>query len=291
MTTSKPLKICLLGTGLMGAPMALRLHEQGHQLTVWNRSPEKLMPLVEAGLKAADTPAEALLEADLVMLMLADAPAIESVLDQIPESAWQNKQVLQMSTIAPDQSRQICGRLRHAGAQSLECPVLGSTPQAREGSLILIAAGPEALLEELRPLLNDLGNTLHWLGTDPGQAAAAKLALNQLIPSLIAMFGLSLHYVQRHEIHAEDWMKILRESSLYAPSYDKKLDRLLSADFENPNFPVKHMLKDVGLFLDTAAPLGLDTRMLQSLNQLLLKCSEAGLADDDYSAVGQAVAS
>lgn len=285
------MKVSLIGTGLMGGPMALRLHEQGHTVTVWNRSADKLTPLTEAGLEPAQTPAEAVKASDVVILMLADAPAIESVLDQIPDELWQDKLLLQMSTIAPEQSRQIAGRLRHAGARSLECPVLGSTPQARDGSLILIAAGPEATVDEARPLLEDIGKSLHVVGTDPGQAAAAKLALNQLIPSLIAMFGLSLHYVQRHEIHPEDWMKILRESALYAPSYDKKLDRLLSADFEQPNFPVKHMLKDVGLFLDTASPLGLDTRMLESLNQLLQKCAAAGLSESDYSAVGQAVAS
>lgn len=285
------MKACLLGTGLMGAPMALRLHSQGHRLKVWNRSQEKLQPLVAAGLPAAETPAAAVAEADVVILMLADEPAIDSVLEQIPAELWAGKHLLQMGTIAPDQSRRLAGRLKGLGAGMLECPVLGSLPQAADGSLILIAAGPDAALEACRPLLNALGNRLHVLGHDPGQAAAAKLALNQLIPSLIAMFGLSLHYVQRQEIHPEDFMKILRESALYAPTYDKKLERLLTADFSHPNFPIRHMLKDVGLFLETAGPLGLDTRMLEGLQGLLQKCADAGQADADYSAVGQAVAS
>lgn len=285
------IKVTLLGTGLMGAPMALRLHAQGHAVTVWNRSRDKLRPLAEAGLRMAENPAAAVTGAEIVLMMLADEAAIEAVLAQIPAELWAGKHVLQMGTIAPDQSRKLAGRLKGLGAGMLECPVLGSLPQAADGSLILIAAGPDAELEVCRPLLNALGNRLHVLGHDPGQAAAAKLALNQLIPSLIAMFGLSLHYVQRQEIHPEDFMKILRESALYAPTYDKKLERLLTADFSHPNFPIRHMLKDVGLFLDTAGPLGLDTRMLEGLQGLLQKCADAGQADADYSAVGQAVAS
>ena len=284
------MKITLLGTGLMGAPMAMRLQSQGHTLTVWNRSPDKLKPLHEAGLKSAATPAEAIEQAEVVILMLSDYAAIEAVLAQIPDTAWAGRCLLQMSTIAPDQSRQLAGRLRHAGADYIECPVLGSTPQASAGSLILIAAGSETAIACCQPILDALGEKQHLLGPDPGQAAAAKLALNQLIPSLIAMFGLSLHYIQRQEIHPEDWMKILRDSSLYAPSYDKKLERLLSADFSQPNFPVRHMLKDIGLFLSTAEPLGLDTRMLEALQALLHKCADAGQADADYSIVGQAVA-
>ncbi|HEY9841638.1 MAG: NAD(P)-dependent oxidoreductase [Candidatus Sericytochromatia bacterium] len=287
----KVMKVSVLGTGLMGGPMALRLKDCGHQVTVWNRSRDKLGPLADAGLSLAEDPAAAVTAAETVILMLADFAAIESVLAQVPAADWAGRNVVQSGTIAPVQSRQLAGRLRSAGAGMLECPVLGSLPQARDGSLILIAAGPDAVLQACRPLLDSLGTRLHVLGHDPGQATAAKLALNQLIPSLIAMFGLSLHYIQRQDIHPEDWMQILRESALFAPSFDKKLDRLLSADFSNPNFPIRHMLKDVGLFLETAAPLGLDTRMLTALQELLQKCADAGQADADYSAVGQAVAS
>lgn len=285
------MKITVLGTGLMGAPMALRLQDRGHTVTVWNRSPDKTLPLAEAGLAVAATPAEAVSDAEAVVIMLSDAAAIEAVLSQIPDDAWTGKLVIQTSTIAPDQARRLAGRLRSHGARELECPVLGSIPQARDGSLILIVAGRDEVISDAEPILAALGGKRHLLGADPGQAAAAKLALNQLIPSLIAMFGLSLHYVQRQEIHPEAWMAILRESALYAPSFDKKLERLLTADFANPNFPVKHMLKDIGLFKETAEPLGLDTRMLDGLQALLLKCVAAGQGEADYSAVGQAVAS
>lgn len=290
MTTELPL-IALLGTGLMGSPMALRLHQQGHRLIVWNRSRTKLAPLAAAGLQVAETPAEAVHQADVVLLMLADEAAIEAVFAQIPTASWQGRQVLQMGTISPEQTRQLSRRLRAHGAEMLACPVLGSLPQAGDGSLILISAGDDSVQQACQPILDSLGQKQHRLGTEPGRAAAAKLALNQLIPSLIAMFGLSLHYVQRQEIAPEAFMEILRESALYAPTYDKKLERLLSADFSQPNFPIRHMLKDIGLFRDTAAPLGLDTRMLDALKGLLQKCADAGLEDADYSAVGQAVAS
>lgn len=281
------MKIAVLGTGLMGAPMAQNLHQQGHQIAVWNRSREKLDALTAQGLIASQTAADAVQHAELIVTMLTDIDAIQSVLNSIPDTLWAGKTLLQSSTITAEQSRDLQKCMEQKKAQYFECPVLGSIPQAATGSLILICAGPEPVYQSLQAILKLIGSETHYMGPDCGQAAAAKLALNQLIPSLIAMFGLSLHYIQAQGIEPENWMKILRSSALYAPSYDKKLQRLLDNDFTHPNFPVKHMLKDVQLFLDTAQTL--DTRMLDALKGLLQKNIDQGLAEADYSAVGNAV--
>lgn len=279
--------LTLLGTGLMGAPMARRLRARGHTLTVWNRSLAKAQALAETGAQVAETVSQALEQAQTILLMLADFPAIQAVLAQTQPTDWQGRSVLQMSTIAPDESRQLALQFQAWGAQYLECPVLGSQPEAGAGTLILMTAGASELLEAQRPLLADLGRSLHHLGPEIGQAAAAKLALNQMIPSLIAMFGLSLHYIQAQGLDPETWMGILRESSLYAPSFDKKRERLLTGNFNQPNFPVKHMLKDLALFCNSAGDL--DTRQLNAVGALLEKAVKAGLADADYAAVGQMV--
>ncbi|MGV3523616.1 MAG: NAD(P)-dependent oxidoreductase [Candidatus Sericytochromatia bacterium] len=279
--------LTLLGTGLMGAPMARRLRECGHRLIVWNRSPEKAQALVETGAEVAQSVSVALQEAQTVLLMLADYPAIKAVLAQTKPEDWHGRTLLQMSTIAPEESRLLAAQCENWGAHYLECPVLGSQPEAGSGKLILISAGPTDILTAQRPLLNDLGQSLHYLGPEIGQAAAAKLALNQLIPSLIAMFGLSLHYIQAQGLDPEAWMGILRESSLYAPSFDKKRERLLNGHFSQPNFPVKHMIKDLALFSQSAGDL--DTRQLDAVSALLHKAVAAGLAEADYAAVGHMV--
>lgn len=279
--------LTLLGTGLMGAPMARRLRERGHRLIVWNRSPEKAQALVDTGAEVAPSVSAALQQAHTVLLMLADYSAIKAVLAQTQPEDWLGKTLVQMSTIAPEESRQLAEQVQNWGAHYLECPVLGSQPEAGSGKLILMSAGSADILAAQRPLLADLGHSLHHLGPEIGQAAAAKLALNQLIPSLIAMFGLSLHYIQAQGLDPETWMSILRESSLYAPSFDKKRERLLSGQFSQPNFPVKHMLKDLALFSQSAGDL--DTRQLDAVVALLQKAVAAGLAEADYAAVGHMV--
>lgn len=285
-------KITLLGTGLMGFPMAERLLEQGQQVAVYNRTLAKAQPLAASGAAVCSHLETALAEAELVLLMLADDPALQAICAAAPLSHWQGKTVLQMGTLSPAQSRTWAERFAAQGANYLECPVLGSIPQARSGELILISAGPQAVLEKCLPVLTLLGQPPVHLGEQIGLAAAAKLALNQLIPSLIAMFGLSLHFVKAQGVDPEAWMQILRASALYAPAYDKKRERLLENNFSQPNFPVKHMIKDIQLFLEAAHAPGspaLDTRMADALLELLQKAQAQGLAEADYSAVGNMV--
>jgi 3-hydroxyisobutyrate dehydrogenase len=122
-----------------------------------------------------------------------------------------------------------------------------------------------------------------------GQAAALKLALNQLIAAEIAAFSLSLGLVRRENIDVATFMTILRESALYAPAYDKKLPRLLERDYENPNFSTGHLLKDVRLILDEAEVCGLSTSGLEGVVPLLSRAISEGLGELDYSALYEAV--
>jgi hypothetical protein len=122
-----------------------------------------------------------------------------------------------------------------------------------------------------------------------GAAAAVKLALNQLIASLTVGFSTSLGLLQKNDVDIEAFMAILRPSALYAPTFDKKLPRMLARDYANPNFPTKHLLKDVRLFEREASRSGLNTSALQGLAQVISSCVERGLDDTDYSAVHDSI--
>jgi 3-hydroxyisobutyrate dehydrogenase len=189
-----------------------------------------------------------------------------------------------MGTIAPDESRALAKRITNNQGRYIECPVLGSLPEARTGSLILMAGGSDDDYQTALPLLNLIGNDPLRIGRI-GQGATIKLAMNQLIAGLTSSFALSLSLVEKEEIEIEKFMKIVRDSALYAPTFDKKLDRMLQRDFSNPNFPTKHLAKDTRLFLSVAKRLGLETCALEGIAQLLDKTLEQGLADTDYSAI------
>jgi 3-hydroxyisobutyrate dehydrogenase len=122
-----------------------------------------------------------------------------------------------------------------------------------------------------------------------GQGAALKLAMNQLIGGLTATFVLSLGLVRAEGIEVEQFMTLLRGSALYAPTFDKKLDRYLTQDYAGANFPLKHLLKDVRLFREVAAPLGLDGAFITTIEAACIRALGKGYGDQDYAALYEAM--
>lgn len=277
-----------MGTGLMGQPMALRLAEANFEVMAYNRTASKLEPLKASGVQAADSPQSLIAEAECIILMLADAPAIETVLLS-PESRRElsGKTVIQMGTIAPEESRTLAKQVKEAGGDYLEAPVLGSIPQVKSGTLQVMVGATEAQFQQWSDLFKALGEPV--LMGSVGTAAAIKLALNQLIASLTSAFGLSLSFVQHQGADAEKFMQILRESALYAPTFDKKLERMQESNYANPNFPTKHLMKDTNLFLKEAAALGLNASSLEGVKSLLEAALKLGTADDDYSSLFEGI--
>jgi len=279
------MKIGFLGVGLMGKPMVERLNSLGHSLTVYNRTTEKLETLKNLGVKVANSPAEVVKETDVIILMLSDASVIKSLLlSQETQVFLKNKTIIQMGTISPSQSQELMQAVVELGGGYLEAPVLGSITEAKAGKLIVMVG---ATLEQLT-LCEDLFKSFTakpLLVGEVGKAAALKLALNQLISSLTASFSLSLAFVQASGVDTDLFMEILRQSALYAPTFDKKLNRFLEGDYSNPNFPVKHLEKDTRLFLEESSKLQINNIVLQSVHHLLLQAMEKGDSDLDYSAM------
>jgi 3-hydroxyisobutyrate dehydrogenase len=151
---------------------------------------------------------------------------------------------------------------------------------------VMVGASREQF-ERWGSLLECFGKALVLVGP-VGQAAALKLALNQLIASMTAAFALSLGFVERHRVPVSRFMEILRPSALYAPTFDKKLPRMVSRDYSSPTFPAKHLAKDVSLFLEAARGQELETSSLESCLALLRSTLAAGLGDTDYSSLYEA---
>ncbi len=296
------MSVALLGTGLLGAAIAERLLEQGQTVHAWNRHAERLAPLTALGAIPCATAAEAVQACDWVITVLSDGAATRAVLAGAGllghghgasgggGAADRGRRVLQMGTIAPPESRELAAAVAAADGAYLEVPVLGSRPEALAGTLQLMVAGAESLFEQALPLLRLLGPEPRLLGP-VGSALETKLALNQLISSLTHAFSLSLHLVQASGVAVEQFMELLRGSALYAPTFDKKLPRLLADDYSEPNFPTAHLRKDLLLFLAAARERGLDTTGLQGLAELLARAEGSALDGLDYSALHRLTAS
>ncbi|MEM8675469.1 MAG: NAD(P)-dependent oxidoreductase [Cyanobacteria bacterium P01_G01_bin.67] len=283
------MKIGFLGTGLMGQPMALRLLQANYEVTAYNRTHSKLQPLAEAGAKIAASATEVVKQADCVILMLTDAAVIRDlILSETAKSNLVNRTIIQMATIAPKESQSIRNGVVAAGGEYFEAPVLGSIPQVKAGELIVMVGSTKAQFDKYSELLKHYSPEPMYIG-EVGKAAAIKLALNQLIPSLISTFSLSLSLVQHLGVDVEQFMEVLRQSAIYAPTFDKKLPRMRDRDFTNPNFPTKHLLKDTNLIIQQATELGLNTRHLQGVKQVIETALSMELDDLDYSAIYNAI--
>lgn len=285
------MKVGFLGTGLMGVPMVERLLNQGISVIAYNRTLEKMTPLGELGAKTVSSPEQVIQEADCLILMLTNAAAIQEVLGlNSQQSNLNNRTIIQMGTIAPSESKQLRDQIVAKGGEYLEAPVLGSIPEAKNGTLLVMVGATEKQFEQWSNLLAHFGQEPMLIG-EVGSAAALKLALNQLIASLTSAFALSLAFLSQQEVEIEKFMTILRQSALYAPTFDKKLTRMLEKNYANPNFPTKHLLKDVNLFLEESEKLDLTAFPLTGVQRLLEKALEMGLAEEDYSALYRAIAS
>jgi 3-hydroxyisobutyrate dehydrogenase len=281
--------VAVFGTGLMGTPTAVRLLEAGYKVVVWNRSPEKTEALAQKGALVAETAAQAVRSAEVLITWLADRVAIQEVLFPAERaSLLEGKTILQMATIGPSHSRGLEDAAIAHGAQYLEAPVLGSIPEAQKGTLLLMVGATANQFEHFKPLLSVFGENPVHVG-EVGQAAAMKLAFNQLIAGLTASFSLSLGLIQEEGVRVEQFMDMLRDSALYAPTFDKKLLRMLERDYANPNFPTRHLLKDVDLFLDAADEHGLTAQCLQGVRDTVAIALAKGLADADYSAINEVI--
>ena len=283
------MKVAFLGTGLMGLPMAQRLLAANIDLIAYNRTPEKLEPLKAAGAEIAAHPEEAIRAADCVILMLTNAVAIYSLLlSDRSSSNLAGRTVIQMGTITPTESKEIRNAVINAGAEYIEAPVLGSIPEAKAGKLIVMVGAYQEQYQRHLEFLKNFGSEPILVGS-VGTAAALKLTLNQLIASLTTAFALSLGFVQHQGIDVELFMQILRSSALYAPTFDKKLQRMLEGNYANPNFPTKHLMKDTDLFITEAKSVGLNVSSIEGVREILEIAIKMSFANEDYSSLFSAI--
>ena len=280
-------RIALLGTGLLGGAIGRRLLEGGHQLEVWNRTPAKSQALLESGATAITSLPGSARDCDTVISVLRDGPASSAVLRELGD--LNSACVMSMGTMAIAESQALEQQISNQNGDYLEAPVLGSRPEALKGNLLVMAGGKPELFERQKPILQTLSAEPRLMGP-VGSGMASKLALNQLIASLTHGFSLALRLVQAQGVAVEEFMEVLRPSAVYAPTYDKKLERMLDQHYANPNFSTALLRKDLGLFLQASEQAGLEASGLQGILELLQRASNQPIDPLDYCSLHELTA-
>lgn len=281
MKTSKS-KIVLLGTGLLGSSIAERLLLKDFDLTVWNRTLDKCRKLKDLGAKLIKSIDDINQDHEVIIFVMRDGEVTSKVISEI--SSLKNKLIIQMGTIGSSFSKKIENYVIQQGGFYLEAPVLGSVKESLNGELIIMVGGNSLKFKEYEILFKALSNKYHFLG-DVVDASSTKLALNYLIASLTHSFSNILKFVEFKNIDIEKFMEILRDSSLYAPTFDKKLGRMKSGDYNNPNFNVNNLSKDISLFLEEVISANFEIDSIKEIDKLIKKSKKFGLQKKDYSII------
>jgi 3-hydroxyisobutyrate dehydrogenase-like beta-hydroxyacid dehydrogenase len=270
--------IAFCGLGRMGVPMAARLLGAGHELRAWNRTPGKAGSLVDAGATEAGSPAEAAAGADFVVTMLADPAALDAVVDVA--DLRPGTTLVEMSTVGPDAVRRLAGRLP-AGVDVVDAPVLGSIPQATEGTLKIFAGGDPAVFERCRPVLEAMGTPRH-LGP-LGAGAAMKLVANSTLGALMTGLAEALALADGLGLDEAAVLDILVESPIGVTAKSKRA--LIERGVYTPNFTLGLAAKDLALVTGAAEAAGVELRIAAAARSWFERAVEHGLGELDYSAV------
>jgi 3-hydroxyisobutyrate dehydrogenase-like beta-hydroxyacid dehydrogenase len=270
----------------MGHPMAVRLLDAGVPLTVWNRSAERGADLVARGARGAKTPADAVYDAEVVLTMLADPPALEQVLaasDGVLKTLRRSTLVIDCSTVGPATARRTAEQCAARGAAYVDAPVLGSVPAAQQGTLTVLVGGPPADVERARAVLAHFGRTIIHTG-DVGSASALKLVMNLLIAGQTELMAEAFLLAERAGLSGRIVSDALSGSVLASPFVGYKAPQLLERQF-TPLFTTALMLKDIDLALDLARSHGLALPGVRAARDAYGFSAAAGRRDDDFSAV------
>jgi 3-hydroxyisobutyrate dehydrogenase-like beta-hydroxyacid dehydrogenase len=276
-------RLAFLGLGQMGAPMARRLLDAGHDVAVWNRTGARADPLVQAGARRAASPRESGADVEAAFTMLADPEAVDEVLfgtDGLVSGLAAEATVVEMSTVGPEAVRRAAGRLP-PGMEIIDAPVLGSIPQATEGTLSIFVGGTAEQFERWRSVLEAMGRPRH---VGPlGAGAAMKLVANSTLGALMTGLGEALALADGLGLDQGDVLDVLAESAIGVTARGKR--RLIETGEFPPNFKLALARKDLRLVTEAARDGGVELRVAPEAGRWLADADEAGLGDLDYSAV------
>lgn len=276
------MNIAVLGTGLMGFPMARRLCEAGHTVSVWNRSRAKAGPLVAFGATVHDTPASAVRGAGVVISMLESGAVVEDVLFNrgTAPAMQRGTLVIDMASIKPREARDHAARLSDFGVSHLDAPVSGGTGGAEAGSLVIMVGGKAADFERARPVLEVFGRATHVGPHGSGQLA--KLANQMIVGAAIGAVAEALLLCQKG---GADMARV--KEAITGGFADSRIlqvhgQRMVERDF-SPRARMTVQLKDLRNALATAEEVGFDAPVTGLFEKLYAEGVEHGLADLDQS--------
>ncbi|CAL9322355.1 MULTISPECIES: NAD(P)-dependent oxidoreductase [Streptomyces] len=279
--------VAVLGLGAMGAGLAHRLLDQGIPVRVWNRTPDRTAPLAQAGAHVAAHPAEAVAGTSAAICVVADGQALGTVLrgpDGVLANGPYPGTLLCASTVAPEEIVQIAGDLPAA----LDVGMLGNRDHARDGELRLFVGGTPEAFAAAGPLLRALGKDVVHLGA-LGSGMRMKLLLNLLMGIEVQALAEATELAEASGLDRQLVLKTVAGSGFASPVMAFKSRRLAAGRFDEPDFRLRLMAKDLMLATKQAAAAGLSLPLATAAAETHVRATEQGLGDQDCAAITRAL--
>jgi len=286
------MKVGFLGLGHMGTGMAASLRRAGHEVTVWNRTPERTRGLVELGAHAASQVADAC-RGDTVITMVADDAALEAVVfgtGGMAENLRKGAIHVSMSTISVALSQRLTATHAKAGQRYVAAPVFGRPEAAAASRLFIVVAGAVDAIEVCRPLFDAMGQKTFTIGDEPKTANLVKLSGNFLIASVIEALGEAFALVGKAGIDARQYLDLLTSTLFTAPLYKTYGGQIAEGRFQPAGFAAPLGEKDIRLTLEAAESLRVPMPVASLLRDRFLALLSHGGEALDWSAIGRLAA-
>ncbi len=284
--TPDNLRVGFIGIGKMGSPMAGNILRAGFPLTIYDRNPGKMKPLVDAGAQAAEDAAAVAEESDLVITMIGtvkDELAVVMGERGVLAGAHPDLTLIDMSTVGVATSRKLAAAAEEKGVSFLDAPVSGSVGPATEGSLGIMVGGDAEVLERGRPVFEALGDRIDHMGPN-GTGSAMKVVLNLMIGMTVLAVAETVHLGQQAGLDPDKMLDILGRSSVRSPHLEAKGRMMIERRFE-PAFALKYMQKDFDLVMESAQELRTPLFASAIVHQVYSAANVSGYGELDYAGV------
>ena len=279
------MNVGFLGLGAMGALIVPRLMQAGHTVTGWNRSRDKAQPLIEAGMKFAETPRAVAEQSEIVFSILTDAAAVRAVAlgeDGIVSGLRQDGIYIDMSTIDPDASRSVAAEFAKAGSIMLDGPISGSPVTVKAGQASVMIGGDEAAFERAKPVLLAIGPKVTRIGGN-GLACQMKIAVNLLLMVEVICFGEAIALAEKGGVPREVAVDAVLKSVAASPVLGYRGPFILEGKMpEVPLADVTLQQKDMILALDLGRRLGSPVPLAAAANEMMNACRGLGIDANDF---------
>ena len=285
------MKVGFIGLGAMGRAIASNIMKAGHQVTVWNRSPDAAEALVKQGAIMAKSPEDALQDDCLISMLANDAALRDVGLDgPLLDRATKSLVHANMATVSVALARELGAAHAARGLGYVASPVFGRPDAAAAAKLIVVAAGAANDIERVRPVLEAIGQRFAIVGDVPEKANLFKIAGNFMLAAAIETMGEAIALVRKGGVDPAIFIDVLTNSLFAAPAYKGYGALIVGQRYEPPGFKLRLGLKDAGLTLAAANDLQVPLPLANLVHEHFLEALASGLGDKDWAALASLTA-